>query len=56
MRLEQVMFTSGPVRCAGDLYLPDGIEERSPAPGLVMGRSVVMVKEALRPHADGWMV
>jgi alpha-beta hydrolase superfamily lysophospholipase len=52
MRLEQVMFPSGPVRCAGDLYLPDGIEERSPAPGVVMGHSVVMVKEALRPHAE----
>jgi uncharacterized protein len=46
------MFPSGPVRCAGDLYLPDGIEEKSPAPGVVMGHSVVMVKEALRPHAE----
>jgi hypothetical protein len=27
MRVEQVMFRSGPVRCAGDLYLPDGIDD-----------------------------
>jgi hypothetical protein len=26
MRIEQVMFRSGPVRCAGDLYLPDGAD------------------------------
>jgi uncharacterized protein len=52
MRLEQVMFPSGPVHCAGDLYLPDGIEGKSPASGVVMGHSVVMVKEALRPHAE----
>jgi uncharacterized protein len=49
MRVEQVMFRSGSVRCAGDLYLPDGA---APAPGVVMGHSVVMVKEALGPHAE----
>jgi len=52
MRVEQVMFRSGPVRCAGDLYLPDGIDDRAPAPAVVMGHSVVMVKEALGPHAE----
>jgi uncharacterized protein len=52
MRVEQVMFRSGPVRCAGDLYLPDGIDDQAPAPAVVMGHSVVMVKEALGPHAE----
>ena len=52
MRRERVMFPSGPVRCAGDLYLPDCINGGAPAPGVVMGHSVVMVKEALRPHAE----
>jgi uncharacterized protein len=46
---EQVMFRSGQVRCAGDLYLPDGIDDRAPA--VVMGHSVTMVKEALAPRA-----
>jgi hypothetical protein len=40
------------VHCAGDLYLPDGIKEGTTVPGVVMGHSVVMVKEALRPHAE----
>jgi len=52
MPVEQVMFRSGPVRCAGDLYLPDGAGDRAPAPAVVMGHSVVMVKEALGPHAE----
>jgi len=52
MQVEQVMFRSGPVRCAGDLYLPDGIDDRAPAAAVVMGHSVVMVKEALGPHAE----
>jgi dienelactone hydrolase len=52
MHVEQVMFRSGPVRCAGDLYLPDGADAGAPAPGVVMGHSVVMVKEALGPHAE----
>ena len=52
MRVEQVMFRSGPVRCAGDLYLPDGVDAGAPAAGVVMGHSVVMVKEALGPHAE----
>ncbi|HEY7430008.1 MAG TPA: alpha/beta hydrolase [Streptosporangiaceae bacterium] len=52
MRVEHVMFRSGPVRCAGDLYLPDGTDGGAPAAGVVMGHSVIMVKEALRPHAE----
>ena len=52
MHVEQVMFRSGQVRCAGDLYLPDGIDDLAPAPAVVMGHSVTMVKEALAPHAE----
>jgi uncharacterized protein len=52
MHVEQVMFRSGPVRCAGDLYLPDGVDSSGRAPAVVMGHSVVMVKEALGPHAE----
>ena len=52
MRVEQVMFRSGPVRCAGDLYLPDGADASMRAAGVVMGHSVIMVKEALAPHAE----
>jgi uncharacterized protein len=52
MRVEQVRFRSGQVRCAADLYLPDGIDDKAPAPAVVMGHSVVMVKEALGPHAE----
>ena len=52
MQTEQVMFRSGAVRCAADLYLPGGADARSPVPAVVMGHSVVMVKEALGPHAE----
>jgi acetyl esterase/lipase len=45
--VEQVMFPSGDVRCAGDLYLPENIKETLPIAGLVIGHSGVMVKEAL---------
>jgi fermentation-respiration switch protein FrsA (DUF1100 family) len=51
MHVEQVMFRSGQVRCAGDLYLPDGVDDQAPVPAVVMGHSVIMVKEALAPHA-----
>ncbi|MFB4273206.1 alpha/beta hydrolase [Nonomuraea sp. GTA35] len=43
-------FNSVGTRCAGDLYLP---ETSDPVPGLVLGHSGVMVKEALAffaPH------
>ncbi len=52
MRVEQVTFRSGSVNCAGDLYLPDGIECGTRVPAIVMGHSVVMVKDALAPHAE----
>jgi pimeloyl-ACP methyl ester carboxylesterase len=52
MNVEHVTFRSGAVNCAGDLYLPDGVSADAPVPGVVMGHSVVMVKEALGPHAD----
>ena len=51
MRVQQVMFPSGQLRCAGDLYLPDGAGDQ-PLPAVVMGHRVVMVKEALGPHAE----
>lgn len=51
MNVEHVMFRSGEVRCAGDLYLPEEASERTPVPGVVMGHSVHMVKEALAPSA-----
>ena len=43
MHVEQVMFRSGPVRCAGDLYLPDGAGPGAPAPRGGHGHNVVMV-------------
>jgi fermentation-respiration switch protein FrsA (DUF1100 family) len=49
---EQIMFRSGEVRCAADLYLPDDGRDSGRLPAIVMGHSVHMVKEALRPHAD----
>jgi uncharacterized protein len=52
VRIEQVTFRSGMVNCAADLYLPDGTGDGPPVPGVVMGHSVIMVKEALRPHAE----
>ncbi|MGN6173855.1 MAG: alpha/beta hydrolase [Streptosporangiaceae bacterium] len=52
MRIEHVTFPSGAVHCAGDLYLPGGLKKGTTVPGVVMGHSVVMVKEALRPHAE----
>ena len=52
MHVEQVRFRSGQVRCAADLYLPDGIDDQAPAPAVVMGHSVVMVKEALGAHSS----
>ena len=51
MNVEHVRFRSGPMDCAADLYLPDGAGARAAVPGVVMGHSVVMVKEALGPHA-----
>src|SRR5713101_1045472 len=52
MNVKQVMFRSGIVRCAADLYLPDNIQKTAPVPGLVIGHGFAMVKEALVPHAE----
>ncbi|MEV0388140.1 hypothetical protein [Nonomuraea sp. NPDC050643] len=49
MTIEHIMFRSGDVRCAADLHLPP--EADGPVPGVVMGHSVHMVKEALAPGA-----
>ncbi|WP_409185859.1 alpha/beta hydrolase [Amycolatopsis sp. VS8301801F10] len=48
MDSEQVRFNSLGTWCAGDLYLPDA---DGPVPGLVLGHSGVMVKEALAVFA-----
>ncbi|WP_406636590.1 alpha/beta hydrolase [Amycolatopsis sp. WGS_07] len=48
MSPEHVHFLSLGTRCAGDLYLP---EAEGPVPGLVLGHSGVMVKEALAVFA-----
>lgn len=48
-RPEQVMFNSLGTSCAGDLYVP---EADAPVPGLVLGHSGVMVKEALAVFAS----
>lgn len=45
MRIEEVRFPSGGVHCAGDLYLPDDINQVGPVPGLVCGESGAKVKE-----------
>jgi uncharacterized protein len=50
--LEHVTYHVGGVRCGADLYLPAEIPEGHRVPGVVMGHSVIMVKEALRPHAE----
>ncbi|MEU6426504.1 alpha/beta hydrolase [Microbispora sp. NPDC046973] len=49
MTIEHITFRSGDVRCAADLHLPR--EADGPVPGVVMGHSVHMVKEALAPGA-----
>jgi uncharacterized protein len=52
MTIEHVTYQVGQVICAADLYLPAEIPEGYRIPGVVMGHSVIMVKEALRPHAE----
>ncbi|MBV8054565.1 MAG: alpha/beta fold hydrolase [Deltaproteobacteria bacterium] len=49
MSLEHVSFRSGDTHCAADLYLPEKMTAL--VPGIVMGHSMMMVKEALAPHA-----
>jgi dienelactone hydrolase len=50
--IEHVTYQVGGVRCAADVYLPVEIAEGHRVPGVVMGHSVIMVKEALQPHAE----
>jgi acetyl esterase/lipase len=50
--IEHVTYPLGEVRCAADLYLPGEVPDRQRISGVVMGHSVIMVKEALRPHAE----
>lgn len=47
--MEHVHFPSLGTRCAGDLYLPEHAD--GPVPGVVLGHSGVMVKEALADFA-----
>jgi hypothetical protein len=46
----EVFFQSGGLRCAADLYLPDGARKESKLPGLVIGHGFSVVKEALVDH------
>jgi pimeloyl-ACP methyl ester carboxylesterase len=50
-QIEQVMFRSGDVRCAANLYLPHDIQQTTLVPGLVLGHSGGNVKEALTDPA-----
>lgn len=43
----EVFFQSGGLRCAADLYLPDGLRPGTKHPGLVIGHGFSVVKEAL---------
>jgi len=51
MNVEHIWYQLGGVRCAADLYLPQSAGAHR-VPGIVMGHSVIMVKEALRAHAE----
>ena len=46
----EVFFPSGGLKCAADLYLPDGARIGSKLPGLVIGHGFTVVKEALVEH------
>jgi pimeloyl-ACP methyl ester carboxylesterase len=51
IQIEQVMFRSGDVRCAADLYFPANTQQAGPVPGVVLGHSGGNVKEALADPA-----
>ena len=51
VRSEKVTFRSEGVRCAADLYLPEGHARSLPRPGLVMGHGFSIVREALVEQA-----
>src|SRR5436853_1095924 len=46
----EVFFPSGGLRCAADLYLPEGARAGAKLPGLVIGHGFSVVKEALVEH------
>src|SRR5687767_360445 len=45
--VSEVFFSSGGLRCAADLYLPDGAKAGAKLPGLVIGHGFTVVKEGL---------
>jgi uncharacterized protein len=47
----EVFFQSGGLRCAADLYVPEGAKAGAKRPGLVIGHGFTVVKEALVEHA-----
>jgi fermentation-respiration switch protein FrsA (DUF1100 family) len=51
----EVFFSSGGIRCAADLYIPDDLEPGSVRPGLVIGHGFSVVKEGLVEQARYFM-
>ena len=49
MRVDPVTFPSGGLRCAGDLYRPEG---DGPHPAIVLGAGFGSTKPSLRPHGE----
>lgn len=49
---ESITFKSRGLRCAGDLYLPDGARAGAALPGLVLGHGFGGSKEGLVDHAE----
>lgn len=49
---EEIFFPSGGVRCAGDLYLPEGTAPEGGWPGLVIGHGFSLVKSMLVTQAS----
>jgi uncharacterized protein len=45
--VSEVHFQSGGLRCAADLYLPDGLKPGERRPAIVVGHGFTVVKEAL---------
>jgi fermentation-respiration switch protein FrsA (DUF1100 family) len=50
VKVEEIWFSSEGVKCAGELWIPDG--HQSPGAGIVVGHGTSMVKEALKGHAQ----
>jgi fermentation-respiration switch protein FrsA (DUF1100 family) len=51
---QEITFTSNGLECKGDLYLPQGIEDGEPRPGIVMGHGFTLVKEMLAGQAEAF--